>query len=615
MQRLQTKALPSTRLRPLSMALLIALSAPAFAVVPSSFNDVHTTPNQTAGANVTQTFTLAHPTANVAGGAAQAQVETLTITGSVTAGDLYSISLPGPHVATYTAQPGDTPTLVATGLNTAIHASTGYGTQAFTTGASSGVVTFTAKVAGTGFTLTSPTYTAAAGGGSATYGDVTTTPAVAPTAQVQTLTITGAVSGGEVFTVSLPSVGAGAVPVTYTAGGGDDGSAVAAALVANITGSVGYASQAFTVVNFGPTVTFTEKASDNGAGFTLTGIGPASGGVTLGSSITTPASSASTAQVDTLSIGGTVTVGDDFNVTLPVGSVVVHYTALSSDTPSSVATALNTAIQNDSSYASQPFTTSPSGSTIVFTEKVSDAGAGFTLSFHYTAAAAGGASALNDLVTTANNAGGSAQAQVNTLTVGGSVDTGDVYSIVLPGPVTASYTAVASDTPTLVAAGLNAAIQASAGYGAQAFATGASAGVITFTAKAAGTGWTLGSASSTNAAAVTQVDTLTPAGVTVGESYAVTVGSSVYAFVATDTLPATVVSALKTAINGDSSSPVIASGSTTLILTAKVSGTAFTSSGAVAGVANASNSTLGVGSNSLTVGGSTTSHADPEGRQ
>lgn len=606
MVSIQFKAPPSARLRPLSMALILALSAPAFAVVPTpSFTNVHTTPNQATGAQVTQTFTLAHPTANIAGGAAQAQVETLTITGAVTAGDQYSVSLPGPHVATYTAQSGDTPTEVAAGLNTAIQGTTGYGAQAFTTGASSGVVTFTATVAGTGFTLTSPTYTAAAGGGSATYENVTTTPAVAPTAQEQTLTITGTV-GTEVFTVTLPDVGAGAVPVTYTASGFEDGSAVAAALVAQITGSAGYASQAFTVVNLGNTITFTEKASGNGAGFSLTGIGPTIGGVTLDSSITRAASSASTPQEDTLTIGGSVSVGDVFSVTLPVGSVVVDYTAVSGDTPSSVAIALNSAIQaNNGDYTAQPFTSNRVGSTIVFTEKVSHAGAGFTLTRLYTPIAAGG-SALNDLVTTANSSGSSAQAQVDTLTVGGSVDTGDVYSIVLPGPVTATYTAAASDTPTLVAAGLNTAIQNSAGYGSQPFTTAAASGVVTFTAKVAGTGWTLGAASSTNAAAVAQIDTLTPAGVTVGESYAVTIGSSVYVFVATDTSANTVVSNLTTAINNDGASPVTASGTSTLILTAKVPGTAFTSSAAVAGAATAGNSTLAVGSNSLTVGGATT---------
>lgn len=591
---------PSARLQPLSLALILALSAPAFAVVPSpSFTNVHTTPNQSVGANVSQTFSLAHTTANAAGSSAQAQVETLTATGSVTAGDQFSVSLPGPHVASYTAQSGDTPTQVAAGLNTAIQASTGYAAQAFTTGASGGVVTFTAKVAGTGFTLTSPTYTAAAGGGSATYSSTPATPASAATPQVETLTVGGGVVNGDVFSVTLP----GSVAVTYTASG-DTANTAATGLYNAILASAGYAAQTFTASVNNNVVTLTEKASDNGAGFTLAGIG-ATNTSTLTDNVSTTAV-LGVAQVTNVSIGGSVSVGDDFSVTLPVGSVVVHYTAVSGATPTSVASTLNGLIQADGSYGTQPFTTSASSGTITFTEKASDAGAGFTLSgVTYTPIAAGG-SALNDQITTANNTGTSAQAQVDTLTVGGSVDTGDVYSIVLPGPVTATYTAVASDTPTLVATGLNTAIQASAGYGSQPFTTAAASGAITFTAATPGTGWTLGAASSTNAAAVAQVDTLTPAGVVIGENYAATVGSSVYAFVATDTLPATVVTALKTAINGDGAATVTASGSTTLILTAKSAGTAFTASGAVAGAANAGNSTLAVGSSSLTVGGATT---------
>lgn len=70
-----------------------------------------------------------------------------------------------------------------------------------------------------------------------------------------------------------------------------------------------------------------------------------------------------------------------------------------------------------------------------------------------------------------------------------TIEAGDVFTAHLPGPVDATYTALVGDGVNQVAAGLEAAITASAGYAEQAFSVAVVADVITLTAKVAGTGF------------------------------------------------------------------------------------------------------------------------------
>ncbi len=175
----------------------------------------------------------------------------------------------------------------------------------------------------------------------------------------------------------------------------------------------------------------------------------------------------------------------------------------------------------------------------------------------------------------------SAVTQTNTITITGVVDVGDVYTAELPGSVTATYTAVADDTTSTVATGLNTAIQASTGYASQAFTSGVATNVITLTAKAAGTGYTVTS-DADNKAAVAQVVTFTPADVNAGETFRATIngGSNLdYTVVGSKTVK-DVVEGIVTAMNNE---PAVACSEddTKVTCTADSAGTSFTFSATV----------------------------------
>lgn len=171
-------------------------------------------------------------------------------------------------------------------------------------------------------------------------------------------------------------------------------------------------------------------------------------------------------------------------------------------------------------------------------------------------------------------------AQIDTITISGTIEAGDVFTATLPGPVTASYTALTGNTADDVATGLNSAIQASAGYGAQAFTSGVATNVVTLTAKVAGTGFAVTS-TATNQAAVAQVDTFTPASVTAGERFRVTIGGTNYDYVAQTGDTATLVSnGLRAAIS-NATVTENSDGNATVVLTAVTPGTAFTATSSV----------------------------------
>ena len=168
-------------------------------------------------------------------------------------------------------------------------------------------------------------------------------------------------------------------------------------------------------------------------------------------------------------------------------------------------------------------------------------------------------------------------AQVNTITIGGTVDTDDTFTAALPGPVNAIYTVLITDTTTNdIATGLNNAIQASAGYAGQAFTSAAVGSDVVLTAKVAGTGF-VQTSSNTNRAAVAQVVTFTPALVTVDETYRGTINGTDYDYtvVGGDNV-ASVIAALAPLMDANAAVGCVDTASTTITCTASVAGTAFT---------------------------------------
>ncbi|GLR12168.1 hypothetical protein GCM10007907_09580 [Chitinimonas prasina] len=313
------------------------------------------------------------------------------------------------------------------------------------------------------------------------------------------------------------------------------------------------------------------------------------------------------AQTETVTISGTVTDGDTFSITLPGTATTITTTVAAGDTPASMATELYDLIVAHADYISNTTYQVTDNTSGVLTFTATTPGTSFAMSFPADAASIStnsSTASIDGAEMQANVPAVPAQSQIDTLTIGGSVDIGDVYSIDLPGSGTVSFTATTTSTAD-VAAGLNAAIQADSGvpYATQDYTTSVTGSDIVFTAKSAGTGWTLGATGSTNATAVAQVNTLTPASIMAGNTFAVTLNGTTYTFVATTTSATDVVNGLIAAIPSTTVTPTLNTG--TLVLTANTPGTAFTAVAAAVDVATAAQSTLTVGTSSLITAGST----------
>lgn len=260
------------------------------------------------------------------------------------------------------------------------------------------------------------------------------------------------------------------------------------------------------------------------------------------------------AQVNTITIGGTADTGDVFTATLPTVGAVTYTVTGGDTTTDNIATGLNNAIQASTGYAGQAFTSGAATNVITLTARV--AGTGFTQT----------SGAVNR----------AAVAQVNTINISGTVEAGDVFTATVPTDGAINYTVAGGDTTIAdIATGLNAAIQASAGYGTQDFTSGVSGSVITLTATVVGTGFTQTSGT-TNRTAVAQVVTFTPASVTAGETFRGTINGTPYDYLAANgNTVQTVVEALAPSMDGDSA-VACSEDDTKVTCTASSAGTVFT---------------------------------------
>jgi len=209
---------------------------------------------------------------------------------------------------------------------------------------------------------------------------------------------------------------------------------------------------------------------------------------------------------------GGIEAGDVFVAHLP-GNVDASFIAQNSS-EEDVAAGLCTAITASAGYAGQAFTASYSAGSDAVYLTAKTPGQAFSGVSLTTATAPAYLSIASPVA---------AVAQVLTITVDGVVEAGDSYTAHLPG-VDATYIAVGGDGLNQVAAGLSAAILASAGYAGQAFTAAAGDNWVALTAKVAGAGFSCtcstanggadGTQSATiaatvaNVAAVAQVDAI-----------------------------------------------------------------------------------------------------------
>ena len=201
--------------------------------------------------------------------------------------------------------------------------------------------------------------------------------------------------------------------------------------------------------------------------------------------VTATTSQTAVAQVETVTLGGTVEAGDTYSATVN-GNTVTYTTTGAEANLDAVRDGLVTAINNDGTVGA--VVTAAAGAAGALTLTAKSAGTAFT-------------------ATSAAAHGGTSVAQVQTYTIGGAVEAGDQFNINING-TTSTFTIGAEANMNAVRdawvaqINLNPAIN-----GAITAAAGAGAGEFTITSDAAGTAFTAGAGG--------QVDAGVPSGLTI----------------------------------------------------------------------------------------------------
>ena len=363
--------------------------------------------------------------------------QTANITGSVTSGNTLTITVNDPALSggteavTYTVQSGDTLSSIATNLAAAITADTNLQAIGVNAVASSNQI----SMRSTSANLT--TYSESTSGGA------TESIALGISANaVQNATIGGTVTSGNVLTLTAynAALSGGSTPVTYTATGGDTLNTLATHLASAVNGNSSLSAA-------GITATATQNVvhiKSTSANLTTYSQSVTSGGtetIYLALNMNGP---------QTVLVGGSKTTGDVlgitvFDSTLGGGSEPVSYTVGSSDTLTSIATALTSAINSDTNLQNIGVSATSSG-TMITISSISTGVTGYVVSRPTTA--------TETLVAGINPNG------VQTAAIGGTKTTGDTVTITVydsgisGGSKPETYTVLSGDTLTSIAAGL-----------------------------------------------------------------------------------------------------------------------------------------------------------------
>ena len=324
-------------------------------------------------------------------------------------------------------------------------------------------------------------------------------------------------------------------------------------------------------------------------------------------------------QIDLVSLGGTVETGDIFNVT--VNSVTVSLTVGGQTSLDAVRDALVTALNANATIgAAVTAAANPISGALNLTGKV--AGDTFTASASTTNVAAG----ITDNSVTSNNVQAAstagtetfaidvfnskgkqqtatlnftktatntwdlsattsqdAVAQVDTMTIAGTVEAGDIFTVVIDG-TNASYTVTGAEANIgVVRDNLVTAINSNTTINSKVTAAAGAAGQITLTAKTAGTAFTSGASTTQGIASVAQVGSVTIAGaVDAGDVVRATINGTDVDYIVSggDTTVANIAAGLIAAINANATvnTSVTASGGAggVVTITSDTAGVPFT---------------------------------------
>lgn len=422
-------------------------------------------------------------------GTATAQVDTVTVSGTVDAGDTYTVTVDGNPV-TYTVQTSDT-TLsdIRDGLLAAITADPAVNALVTAAaGGAAGTLTLTATTPGTAISSSASTANIAVGTNDSIAGSATTT---TNTAQVDTVTIAGTVETGDVYTVTVDGT-----LVSYTVQAGDVTIGdVRNGLVGEITGNA-TVNALVTAAAGGPAGALTLTAATAGVAFTSTATVPTLG-ATPDNTATDTTTTANATQLDTVTISGTIDFGDVYTVN--VNGNPVSYTVSETDaTISDVRDGLVAAIAADATVG--PLVTAAAGvggGALTLVSKTP--GTAFTSTASATNRAAGtndNSASVNttvsnddgtDITTSATATAVGAVAQVDTITLAGTVgDVGDIYTVTVNG-YTVSYTTDGTEANiNAIRDALTSQINGDANANGIVSASSGATGEIVLTANAAG---------------------------------------------------------------------------------------------------------------------------------
>ncbi len=190
-----------------------------------------------------------------------------------------------------------------------------------------------------------------------------------------------------------------------------------------------------------------------------------------------------------------------------------------------------------------------------------------------------------DITTAASNPGVAPVAEIDHVTIGGTVEAGDVFGIVTSS-TTYSYTVLAGlTTNQQIANALYNAVWAAAGSSTEGFTVSTTTNKVVLTATAAGTGVTA-TTTVTNYSGVAQQVTFTPGSVTAEDVFTITLDGSNYSYTArSGDVASTTSVGLVSALASNPTADCVQS-LDTVVCSAKVAGTSFTYSASVSAAAS-----------------------------
>ncbi len=297
-----------------------------------------------------------------------------------------------------------------------------------------------------------------------------------PAPQVDMVTLRGSVEPGDVYTVTVDGNA-----VSYTVTGQEAGingirTNLAAAINADPT-----VSALVTAANGTGTGELTLTAPAVGVGFTTSVLqteGPATADNTA-TLVNTTAAAPGISQVDTVTLAGTVEYGDTYSVA--VGGTTVSYTTTGNEADiDEVRDALIGAIAADAAASADVVATAGASGEIVLTATTPGSALTNTATATNVTRLADNGMSLSTLVS-------AVVAQTDQVTLSGSVEAGDTYSVIVNG-TTVTYTTTGAETGIAeVRDGLIAAINADPTVSAAVTASSGGGGVLNIVANAVGT--------------------------------------------------------------------------------------------------------------------------------